>query len=122
MLSGAVAAPIWVNAKPPTNRVDNTAVWASARAYHAVTGEMNSVSGTNKVVYTSDIYYYDMSKAHTNAENKRVVKCTPNLYFPVTNSITVTPDMKVWVNFTTTSLIISNKTEVIVIKGEFEDK
>jgi hypothetical protein len=90
LVGSVLSAPIWVNVKPPTN----------------------------KVAYTSDIYYFEAS---TNIEHKVIVKCTPNWYFPITNSIPVTTDTKVWVNFERQTLTISNKTEVVVIKAELED-
>ena len=90
LVSSVLSAPICVNVKPPTN----------------------------KVSYTSDIYYF---KAITNVHNEVVVKCTPNWYFPITNIIPVTTDTKVWVNFERQTLTISNKTEVVVIKAELED-
>jgi hypothetical protein len=74
---------------------------------------------TNRV-YTSDVYYFDTKNVYTNLlSHREITKCTPNMDFPITNSVVVTPDMRVWINYTTMTLNISNKNEVISIKGEF---
>lgn len=75
----------------------------------------------NKVI-TSDVCYFDTRITKTNDNNKVVAACTPNWYFPVTNNITITKGHTVYVNFEKMEMTISNKTEVITIKAELENK